>query len=77
MSQETKEFYLFSIIMSLIMSGGMSLAMAIFTLDLAEAFASWPVGWLVSFIVALPMSFVVVPFTKNMVTLVLVEIENK
>lgn len=41
MGTERKEFYLFSIIMSLIMSGGMSLAMGLLTLDLSQAISTW------------------------------------
>lgn len=67
MSKEAKEFYLFSAIMSLIMSGGISLAMALITAGLAEAFATWPLAWFTSFLVALPLSLVVMPVTKRVV----------
>ncbi len=70
MRRENREFYLFSTIMSLIMSGGMSLAMALLTGETMEALASWPAAWLVSFLVALPLSIVVVPFTQRLVTLI-------
>ncbi|WP_449287052.1 DUF2798 domain-containing protein [Marinobacter sp. PE14] len=65
MSKETGTFLLFSTIMSLIMSGGMSLAMALMTVGLTEAVETWPMAWVTSFLVALPFSLVVVPVTKR------------
>lgn len=41
MSLERKEFYLFSAIMALIMSGGMSLAMGLLTVDVSQAISTW------------------------------------
>ena len=57
MSKETGTFLLFSTIMSL--------AMALMTGGLAEALATWPMAWVTSFLVALPLSLVVVPVTKR------------
>jgi len=65
MSKEIGTFLLFSTIMSLVMSGGMSLAMALMTVGLREALATWPMAWATSFLVALPLSLVVVPVTKR------------
>ncbi|MTJ00083.1 MAG: DUF2798 domain-containing protein [Marinobacter adhaerens] len=65
MSKETVTFLLFSTIMSLIMSGGMSLAMGLMTVEPTEAFATWPLAWSASFFVALPLSLVVVPVTRR------------
>lgn len=67
MSLERKEFYLFSAIMALIMSGGMSLAMGILTVDFSQAISNWPNTWFVSFWVALPLSIFVVPVTQKIV----------
>lgn len=77
MSQEKKEFYLFSTIMSLIMSGGMSLVMALLTGEVKDAIAGWPVAWFASFLVALPLSLVVVPFTQHIVALIFGRLEGK
>jgi len=57
MSKETGTFLLFSTIMSL--------AMALMTVGLTEALATWPMAWVTSFLVALPLSLVVVPVTKR------------
>jgi len=65
MSKETGTFLLFSTLMSLIMSGGMSLAMGLLSTEPAEAIAAWPLTWTTSFLVALPLSLLVVPVTKR------------
>ncbi|WP_145997861.1 DUF2798 domain-containing protein [Vibrio sp. vnigr-6D03] len=67
MSLERKEFYLFSAIMALIMSGGMSLAMGLLTVDFSQAISTWPNTWFMSFWVALPLSIFVVPVTQKIV----------
>ena len=67
MSRDAKEFYLFSTIMSMIMSGGMSLAMALLNGSFSDALSNWPTAWLTSFGVALPLSILVVPMTKRVV----------
>ncbi|GLQ71831.1 DUF2798 domain-containing protein [Vibrio penaeicida] len=67
MSLERKEFYLFSAIMALIMSGGMSLAMGLLTVDVSQAISTWPNTWFMSFWVALPLSIFVVPVTQKIV----------
>lgn len=67
MSLERKEFYLFSAIMALIMSGGMSLAMGLLTVDVSQAISTLPNTWFMSFWVALPLSIFVVPVTQKIV----------
>jgi len=67
MSREDKEFYLFSTIMSIVMSGGMSLAMALLHGSFSDALSNWPTAWFTSFLVALPLSILVVPITQRVV----------
>ncbi|SEG46957.1 DUF2798 domain-containing protein [Vibrio hangzhouensis] len=67
MSRESKEFYLFSTIMSIIMSGGMSLVMTLLNGSFVDTLSTWPVNWLTSFWVALPLSILVVPITNRAV----------
>ena len=61
-------FYAFSFVMSLLMSGVMSLVMlSVEHANVFEAFSQWPKAWVISMLVAFPTSILVVPTTKKLV----------
>lgn len=61
-------FYTFSFVMSLLMSGVMSLAILLTGhLNVFEAFSHWPKTWVISMLIAFPTSLLVVPTTKKLV----------
>ncbi|TBR43953.1 DUF2798 domain-containing protein [Marinomonas agarivorans] len=69
MLPEKYRFYVFSFIMSLLMSGVMSLAfLYLETMNIAIVIQKWPASWFVSMLIALPMSLLVVPLTDRLVT---------
>lgn len=62
-------FHTFSFLMSLLMSGVMSLAMlAIESASLVEVMLKWPEAWSISMLVAFPVSMLVVPITQRIVS---------
>lgn len=62
-------FYAFSFVMSLFMSGVVSLAMlSVDHPNVFEAFTMWPKAWVVSMLVAFPVSLFVVPVTQRLVS---------
>ncbi|MCC2614896.1 DUF2798 domain-containing protein [Aestuariibacter halophilus] len=64
---------LISFVMSFLMSGVMSLTMlALESSTVGEVFASWPKAWAVAMLVAFPVSLIVVPFTKRLVSQIIV-----
>lgn len=66
-------FYVFSFVMSLFMSGVMSLAMlSVDNPNVFEAFLLWPKAWGISMLVAFPTSMLVVPATKRLVNRIVV-----
>ena len=63
------EFHTFSFVMSLLMSGVMSLALlTIESVTLVAAFTKWPKAWGVAMLVAFPVSLFVVPLTQRFVS---------
>jgi len=63
------EFHTFSFVMSLLMSGVMSLALLIIeSVTLVAAFTNWPKAWGVAMLVAFPVSLFVVPLTQRFVS---------
>ncbi len=67
-------FHLFSFIMSLIMSGVISLAMLAFKSDSYGQFIlNWPIAWITSMLVAFPASYVVVPTARRLVSLLVIK----
>lgn len=61
-------FYAFSFVMSLFMSGVMSLAMlSVEQSNVFKVISLWPKAWGVSMIVAFPVSLVVVPVAQRLV----------
>lgn len=61
-------FYAFSFVMSLLMSGVMSLAiLSIDHSNVLEALSLWPKAWGISMLVAFPTSMLVVPITQKLV----------
>lgn len=62
-------FHTFSFVMSLLMSGVMSLAMqALESTTLTELLADWPKAWGIAMLVAFPVSLFVVPLTQRLVS---------
>ena len=62
-------FHTFSFLMSLLMSGVMSFAMlAIESTTWVEVLVKWPEAWSISMLVAFPVSMLVVPITRRMVS---------
>lgn len=63
------QFHTFSFLMSLMMSGVMSLVMLTIELKAFSAVLEhWPQAWAVSMSVAFPLSLCVVPFTRRLVS---------
>lgn len=63
------QFHTFSFLMSLFMSGVMSLAML--SIELAtyiDVIRQWPRAWGISMLVAFPFSMVIVPITQKLVS---------
>ncbi len=62
-------FHTFSFLMSLLMSGVMSMAMlAIESTTWIEVLVKWPEAWSISMLVAFPVSMLVVPITQRLVS---------
>ena len=62
-------FYTFSFFMSLLMSGVMSLAMLFLNSStLVDMIVNWPKAWSISMLVAFPVSMIVVPITRKLVS---------
>ena len=56
-------------VLSLVMSGVISLVMTALHANGSQAFvAAWLSGWLLAFIVALPVALVVVPMVRNVLS---------
>lgn len=65
--------YATPLLISFLMSGVMSLTMlALESSTLGEVFASWPKAWALAMQVAFPVSLIVVPFTKRLVSQIIV-----
>ncbi|MCW9059857.1 MAG: DUF2798 domain-containing protein [Gammaproteobacteria bacterium] len=67
------QFHTFSFLMSLLMSGVMSLAML--SIELAafiDVITQWPRAWGISMLVAFPVSIVIVPITQKLVSRIVV-----
>lgn len=65
------QFHTFSFLMSLSMSGVMSLAML--SIELAafiDVITQWPRAWGISMLVAFPVSMVIVPITQKLVSMI-------
>ncbi len=66
-------FHTFSLLMSLLMSGVMSLAMlAINSATFIDVLSQWPGAWAISMLVAFPVSMVIVPTTQKLVSRIVV-----
>ncbi len=66
-------FYAFSFLMSLMMSGLMSLAMLSIELTgFIEVITQWPRAWGISMLVAFPASIVIAPYTQRLVSRIVV-----
>lgn len=62
------QFHTFALVMSLLMSGVMSLSMlAIDSTSLVGALINWPRAWAIAMVVAFPVSLLVVPLTQRLV----------
>lgn len=68
MNKDRVAFYLFSLVMSFVMSGAMSFTMTLINSGLAGIPAAWSSAWIISFCVALPLSIVVVPVSRVIVS---------
>lgn len=67
-------FYVFSFIMSLFMSGAMSLAfLSLEHMEVATVLQNWPLSWSISMLIAFPMSLFVVPLTDTLVNSVMMK----
>ncbi|HBA35274.1 MAG TPA: DUF2798 domain-containing protein [Gammaproteobacteria bacterium] len=65
------QFQTFSFLMSLLMSGVISLAML--SLELAavmDVITQWPRAWGMSMLIAFPVSMVTVPITQKLVSII-------
>jgi len=61
-------FHTFSFFMSLLMSGVMSLTMlSLESTTVLDVFLNWPRAWMISMLVAFPVSLIVVPVTQRLV----------
>lgn len=68
------EFFIFSFFMSFLMSGVMSFALlALESPTLLEVTMRWPEAWCVAMLVAFPVSLIVVPFTRRLVSKIIVK----
>lgn len=68
------QFHTFSFLMSLLMSGVMSLTML--SIELAafiDVITQWPRAWGISMLVAFPVSMVIVPITQKLVSRIVVD----
>ncbi|WP_420548386.1 DUF2798 domain-containing protein [Curvivirga sp.] len=62
-------FYVFSFIMSLLMSGAMSFAFLVMeNITWTVVMEKWPFSWFVSMLIAFPMSLFIVPLTDKLVS---------
>ncbi|MBR9910416.1 MAG: DUF2798 domain-containing protein [Gammaproteobacteria bacterium] len=67
------QFQTFSFLMSLMMSGAMSLAMLSVELGaFIDVIIRWPRVWGISMLVAFPISIVIVPITQKLVARIVV-----
>ena len=67
------QFQTFSFLMSLFMSGVMSLAMlSIESAAFLDVITHWPRAWGISLLVAFPISLVIVPITQKLVSRIVV-----
>jgi hypothetical protein len=67
------QFHTFSFLMSLFMSGAMSLAMLSIELSaFMDVISQWPRAWGISLLVAFPVSMMVVPITQKLVSRIVV-----
>lgn len=67
------QFHTFSFLMSLFMSGLMSLAMlSIESTSFLDAIRQWPRAWGISMLVAFPVSMVIVPITQKLVSSIVI-----
>lgn len=68
------KFHTYSFLMSLFMSGVMSLVML--SIELAaydDVIRQWPRAWSISLLVAFPVSMVIVPITQKLVSSIVVK----
>ncbi|MBE1300162.1 MAG: DUF2798 domain-containing protein [Alteromonadaceae bacterium] len=67
-------FHTFSFVMSLLMSGIMSLSLlAPDSTELIETLTNWPKAWAIAMLVAFPVSLFVVPVTQRLVAKMVAE----
>lgn len=67
------QFHTFSFLMSLMMSGIMSLAMLSIELTaFIDVVSQWPRVWAISMLVAFPVSMLIVPITQKLVARIVV-----
>lgn len=67
------QFHTFSFLMSLFMSGLMSLAMlSIESESVLNVIRQWPRAWAISMLVAFPVSMVIVPITQKLVSSIVI-----
>ena len=67
------QFYTFSFLMSLMMSGIMSLAMLSIELTtFIDVISKWPRVWGISMLVAFPVNMLIVPITQKLVAWIVI-----